>query len=132
MASNSLTPFGDAGVQYNFELQSSSGTKTVWIRPGRSISLPHSISIERKPSAPNSASNDHVILRVTRVEMNTGSGKFATLQATLDISIPKDSIAISQGTQKDQLSILASVLNEFTAMETTNVNITKLIEGRDL
>jgi hypothetical protein len=54
------------------------------------------------------------------------------MQANLDISIPKDTSIIDGDEQVKLISVLASLLNEATAMEATDANITKLVEGMDL
>lgn len=132
MATETITAYeANAGTK-SFVLANTNSVKTSWIVSGRAIALPYSLSVERKLSQPNSPSNDHVILRVGRVEQNATTGKLATFQATLDISIPKDQSVLSPAEQKKAISLLASILNENTAMEATNANITKLIEGRDL
>lgn len=132
MATETLTLYKNNTQTQAFGLAQTSATKTVWLAAGRAISLPYSVSVERKPTSANSASNDHVVLRVSRVEANASTGKLASLPITLDISIPKDQSVLTLAVQKEMLCVLASALNEATAMEATNANITKLIEGRDL
>lgn len=132
MATATLSPYKNNTTTQSFVLQQTSEKKTTWIVSGRSISAPYSLSVERKPANANSPSNDHVILRATRMEMNSTTGKLATLQVTLDISIPKDQAVLTPAVQKELLSVVASSLNESTAMEATSANITALIEGRDL
>lgn len=132
MATATLSPYKNNTQTQAFVLQQTSEKKTTWIVSGRTISAPYSISVERKPANTNSSSNDHVILRVTRMEMNSTSGKLATSQITTDASIPKDQSVLTPAVQKEMLSIMASLLNEATAMEATNANITAIIEGRDL
>lgn len=132
MATETLTPYKNNTQTLSFLLQSSSSTKTTWLLSGRPIALPHTVSVERKPSASNAATNDHVIVRVSQMEQNPATGKLATLQVTLDISIPKDQSVIGIQSQREALAVISSILNENTAMEATYANITKLIEGRDL
>lgn len=132
MATETLTAYeANVGTQ-SFVLKQTGSDKTVWIKAGREISIPYTVNVERKLSNSNSKSNDRVVLRVSRVERNASTGVLATLQATLEISIPKDQSILTATEQKKLVSIVASILNEGTAMEATNANITKLIEGRDL
>lgn len=132
MATTTLTAYTTNTLTQAFELQSTSETKTVWIATGREIACPYTVSVERKKASSNSPSNDHVVLRVTRIERNATTGKLATFQSSLDLSIPKDQSILSATEQKKAISWISSCLNEGTAMEATNANITKLIEGRDL
>jgi len=103
----------------------------VFMVAGRSLGAPFELEQVRKVNA-NSLSNDHSIVRLTRKEANAATGKLATLQVTLDVSIPKDTTVLTQIEQKKLVSLLVSLLNESTAMEATNANITAIIEGRDL
>lgn len=132
MATETITAYEASTGTKSFLLRQTSATKTEWIISGRAISAPFNLILERKPSNNNSPSNDHVLLRVSRMEPNATTGKLATFQATLDLSIPKDQSILSPAEQKKVISLLASILNEGTAMEATSANITKLIEGRDL
>lgn len=132
MATDTITAYKNNTQTTVFLLQNSSATKTTWLVSGRAIALPFNLSVERKPSANNASTNDHVVLRLSRVEQNSSTGKLATLQVSLDLSLPKDQSVLTAGVQKELISCLASILNESTAMEATSANITKLIEGRDL
>lgn len=132
MATETLTAYEANVGTKSFALAQTGATKTVWIASGRALSTPFTISVERKLSPNNSPSNDHILLRATRIEQNVNTGKLATFQCTLDISVPKDQSILSPSEQKKVISVIASLLNEGTAMEATNANITKLIEGRDL
>lgn len=132
MATETLTAYKDNTTTNSFLLQQTSAAKTVWIYPGRAISAPYSISVERKLTNGNSPSNDHVILRISRIETNVSTGKPATFQASLDLSIPKDQSIHTPSEMKNVVAVLASLLNEGTAMEATSANRTKLLEGRDL
>lgn len=130
MASSTLNPFVDNAQHQNFVLKSSTQTGSVWMVPGRSISLPYEIETVRKVN-PNALSNDHSIVRLTRKEQNASSGKLATCQFTLDGSLPKDSSVITAVEQRHMLCLLISLLNESTALEASNANITAILEGRD-
>lgn len=132
MATDTITAYETNAATQSFTLAQVSKDSTTWIKSGRAISLPYKLEVIRKIGNSNASANDHVSLRVTRVEANATTGKLATFQVTLDISIPKDQSILSATEQKKAISLIASVLNEGTAMEATNANITKLIEGRDL
>lgn len=130
MASASLNPFVDNTNHQALVLKSSTQTGSIWMVSGRNISLPFELETSRKVN-PNALSNDHSIIRLTRKEANASSGKLATFQATLDVSIPKDNTVITLAEQKKLVSLLVSLLNEGTAMEATNASITAVLEGRD-
>lgn len=132
MASSSLTLYKNNTQTQVFDLQQTSAMMTKWIASGRSLSTPYFISVERKLANANSSSNDHIILRAGRTEANASTAKLATSLVTLDVSVPKDQSILTPTVQKELLSLVASALNEATAMEATSANITKLIEGRDL
>lgn len=130
MASSTLNPFVDNAAHQAFTLKSSTQSGSIWMVSGRNISLPFELETQRKVN-PNALSNDHSIVRLTRKEANASSGKLATFQVTLDVSIPKDNTIITLAEQKKLLSLVASMLNEQTAMEATNANVTAVLEGRD-
>lgn len=130
MASSTLNPFVDNSAHQAFVLKSSTQSGSIWMVSGRNISLPFELETQRKVN-PNALSNDHSIVRVTRKEANATSGKLATFQLTLDVSIPKDNTIITLAEQKKLISLLVSMLNEQTAMEATNANVTAVLEGRD-
>jgi len=131
MASSTLNPYVDNTNHQAFVLKSTSESGAVFMVAGRSLGAPFELEQVRKVNA-NSLSNDHSIVRLTRKEANAAIGKLATLQVTLDVSIPKDTTVLTQIEQKKLVSLLVSLLNESTAMEATNANITAIIEGRDL
>lgn len=130
--STSLTPYYDNTNQTTFVQASASEKITKWIESGLDIACPHKVEVIRKLTPPTSNSNDHVILRVSKTMRNATTSKLATMQVSLDISIPKDTSELDSTEQKALVSELASLLNEATAMEATSANITALIEGRDL
>lgn len=132
MASSSLNPFISSAAQQLFSLVATTSNGCEFRAGGRDISLPYAVIIQRKLSAPTSLSNDHVYLRARRTERNVTTGKLATAQVQLDISIPKDTSILTQTVLKQMISALASLLNEATAMEATTANMTALVEGRDL
>lgn len=132
MASSTLVPYVNNSTTQSFSLVSTSSAGAKWMVTGRAIGVPYTIEVIRKLSPSTSTTNDHIQLRIARTEQNATSAKLATMQLLLDISIPKDASVITATEQKKLLSILASLFNESTAMEATNVAITSLIEGRDI
>lgn len=131
MASSTLTPYCNNVATQTFILVSTTAIGARYMASGRAISCPYTIEIVRKLN-PNGTGNDHVGLRIARTEQNVTTGKLATCQFLLDISIPKDQSIITQVVQKELGAILASIFNESTAMEATSVALTALVEGRDL
>jgi hypothetical protein len=132
MASSTLSPYKNNTTQETFSLQTVSTTGAKYLVSGRSLSQPYTLETVRKLTAPSASGNDRVEVRVTRSEANATTGKLATLVATLSISIPKDTSILDADAQAEAISILASLVNESTAMEATTVAITALVEGRDL
>lgn len=130
MASSTLNPFVDNTNHQAFVLKSTTDTGAVFMVAGRPLGAPYELELIRKVNA-NSLSNDHSIVRLTRKEANASTGKLATLQVTLDCSIPKDVTVLTLTEQKKLVSLLVSMLNEQTALEATNANITAVLEGRD-
>jgi hypothetical protein len=131
MASATLNPYVDNTNHQALVLKSTTDLGAVFMVSGRALGAPFELELIRKVN-PNSLSNDHSIVRLTRKEANAASGKLATLQVTLDCSIPKDVTVLTLTEQKKLVSLLVSLLNESTAMEATNANITAILEGRDL
>jgi hypothetical protein len=131
MASSSLNPFVNNTVHQALVLKSTSPDGAVFMVGGRALGAPYEVQQIRKVNS-NSLSNDHSIIRLTRKEVNTSTGKLATLQVTIDISIPKDVSVLTLAEQRNAVSLLVSLLNESSAMEATNANITSVLEGRDL
>jgi len=130
MASSSLTPYKSNSAQETFALISQSADGAIYRVSGRALSLPYQIDMQRKLN-PSGTGNDHVGYRISRVEKNATTGKLATLQVLVDVSIPKDISVLDLNTQKEICAITASILNEQTAMEATNVKISALLAGGD-
>ncbi len=131
MASSTLTPFKDATNQVTFTLASTSPLGASYIVSGRALSAPYIIDISRKVNSYANA-NDKIVLRVARTEANATSGKLATFQAKLELSIPKDVSVLTPTLQKEIATVLMSLLRDNTLSAATFTNITALIEGRDL
>lgn len=131
MSAASFSPYIDNTQTVVFTLASESPNGVKYLVSGRGISVPFTLEISRKLTASNAAGNDEVTVLVRRLEQNGTSGKLATMFAKLIISIPKDTSIITATVQKQLISIIASLLNQSTAMEATNTFITALIEGRN-
>lgn len=132
MASSTIIPYKDHTTAVPFSLVSTSAEKTVYRVTGRSLGLPHEISVQRKIGGSGSKSNDHVIVRIARVEANAVTGIPATLLCSLDISIPRDQSVLTSTVQLEALGMLASLLDDSTAVAATTVNRSALIAGTDL
>jgi len=132
MASSTLTPYYDHTQSTAYALVSTSVNGSMWKAAGRSISEPLSIEIIRKFGPPSSLANDHVLLRLSQTNRNSTTGKLATLSATLDISVPKDTATLTADSVKYAVTRLASLIYESTVLPTTSVAVTALVEGRDL
>lgn len=131
MASQTLTLYKNNTQTQVFQLVGVSSDGARYMAAGRPIACPFVIEIKRKLNLAGTG-NDHVGVRIARTEQNATTGKLATCQYLLDISIPKDQSILTQVVQKELGAILASLFNESTAMEATTVALTALVEGRDL
>jgi len=131
MASATLSPKYDASSGYTFDLVTTGTDRTTWKVSGRDIAVPQSLEIIRKFTAPNALANDHVQVRIARSERNTSTGKPATCQVLLDISVPKDALVITQAEQRKLVSILGSLLSDNAAVA-SSANALKLVGGFDL
>lgn len=132
MASAALSPYYDNASQITYSLVSTSKDSSLYRVSGRSLATPHTLEIIRKIGPNGAAANDHVIVRLTRVERNETTQKLATVSCSLDISIPRDTTAVTNSTVIAQLGALASLLNDSTALAATANNRGALIDGRDL
>lgn len=131
MASSSLTLYRNNTSTQVFTLVSVLSDGARYMATGRPIACPFVLEIKRKLN-PNGTGNDHVGVRIARTEQNVTTGKLATCQYLLDISIPKDQSILTQTVQCEIGALLASLFNESTAMEATHVALTALVEGRDV
>jgi len=132
MPSSSLTPYYSNAAQVTFNLVSSTEAGAVYIVSGHPLATPYKVEVIRKLTASAAAANDHVILRVSCIGRNATTGKLATASVTTDISIPKDTTVFAESDVVGFLGVMASLLNENAALQSTSVNRTALIEGRDL
>lgn len=131
MASQTLTLYKNNTQTQVFGLASVVADGARYMASGRAIACPFVVETKRKLNL-NGTGNDHVSLRIARTEQNATTGKLATSQVLLDISIAKDQSILTPTVQKELVALLASALDESTAVESTTVNATALIEGRDL
>jgi hypothetical protein len=132
MSSSTLTAYENSSDTQVFSLASENQNGARYLAADRDIAAPYVVDVVRKLTAPNATGNDHVTLRVAKTERNGDTGKLATMQVLVDISIPKDTSVLTQTIQKEVVSVACSLLNEATAMEATSVNIGKLISGLNL
>jgi len=132
MASSSLVPKKSESTVETFALQNTSAQGATYSVAGRGLALPKQIVIQRKVGPSGSTGNDHVIVRVVHTDANATTGKPVTSLVSLDISIPRDTATITPTEVVESLGILASLLNDSTALAATTVARTALVEGRDL
>lgn len=132
MSTATLTPYKNNTVQVTFSLVSETSNGATYLVGGRALSLPYSLAITRKLTAQNSTANDEINIVARRVESNATTSKLSTAYVKLIVSIPKDTTVINAAAQKELISVLASLLNDSTAMGTGTVAMTALIEGRNL
>jgi len=131
MASSSIVLYDENTGTTTYVLQSTSGTKTVFVESGRSLAKPKSITVERKFAPANSSANDHVIATVSQTEQSTLSPyKLVTFSAKLDLSIPRDWTGFTGGTNADlmkRITNLVSLFNHKAAANVANSANTELI-----
>jgi len=132
MASSSLTPKYDNTNSYTFALVSTGIDGATYKVDARDLALPMVVEVKRNLTSSNKAGNDHVVVRMARTERNAASGKLATAQILVDISIPKDTSIITQAEQVKLIGAMASLLNDSSALAATTVARTGLVNGRDL
>lgn len=132
MSTATLTPYKNNTTQVTFSLVSETSNGATYLVGGRALSLPYSLAITRKLTAQNSTANDEINIVARRVESNATTSKLSTAYVKLIVSIPKDTTVINAAAQKELISVLASLLNDSTAMGTGTVAMTALIEGRNL
>jgi len=139
MASATLTVYDENAGTTVYGLQSTSASKTVYVKTGRSLAKPQAVEIERKFASGSSGANDHVIVRLKQTEQSTLSPyKLCTFSATLDLSIPRDLTGFTGGTTADlmkRVMNLVSALNNNVACNVANASNTglnTLLSGGDL
>lgn len=131
MASATLTLYKNNTQTDVFSLAAQSAVGASYLVAGRTLSAPKVITVDRKINS-NARANDKVSAKLTHTEINTTSGLPATFSVEVIISVPKDTSILTATLQKEGCAIMASLLNDGTAMAATTVNRTALIEGRDL
>jgi len=138
MPASSLTLYDENTGTSVYALQSTSATKTVWAKAGRSLAKPQTVSIERKIGGTGVTANDHIIVTVSQTEQSTISPfKLQTFSAKMDLSIPRDWTGFTGGTNADMLKRIAnlvSVLNNAAALavaNSANTNLNAVVSGSD-
>lgn len=134
MSSTSLVPHYTGSTVKTFVLASENASGAKWLVSGRPLANPESIELVRKVGQPGAAGNDHVILRLVKAETNATSLKIATGVVTLDISIPRDTVAVTATMINDMLGALISLLDECsdTTATASRAKIIALISGASL
>lgn len=132
MASTTLAPYKDSTTAVTFKLVNSGSNGATYQVEGRDIATPYQIQVIKKFTNPSASANDHVQIRVSRTERNATTQKLATVQALLDVSIPKDTSILTLTAQKELLAIMCSLLRDATANAATNANIAAIVSGFDL
>lgn len=132
MSSATLTPYYNATQQETYPLVSENAAGARWALAGRSIAQPKQIEVIRKVTASNAGANDHVVLRFSFTNRNATTYKLSTGAITLDISIPKDTGAVTAANLIEMVKEFGSLLNDSAAVGATSVNATALVEGRNL
>lgn len=132
MASSSLTPYYDNTNQVTFGLLKQSADTTTYVVADRPVATPYLVEVKKKLTSASAKANDHVIVRIARIEKNSTTGVPATGQVTLDVSIPKDSDTITVAYVKQLLGLMSSLINDDAAIGATPAAISSLVAGGDL
>lgn len=130
MASSSITLYTSNSATQAFSLVSSSVNQTVWKAASRPLSNPYTVELTRKLT--NGTKNDHVTVRIARVEANASTGQKATAQVLLDLSVPKDQSILDTSVIVGMLGALSSMLNDNAALAATSANRSAIADGRDV
>lgn len=128
MPASSLVLYKNNTQTTTFALAASGSDKVSYLEGGRPMSTPHSVEISKKLS--NGASNNLVTVVTKRVERNATTGKFATFQIKMEVSVPQDQSVITNAIVTEELGMVSSYLNDAVALEATSANRTALSEGR--
>jgi len=132
MASATLVPYNANGAQTTFTLVSTSEQKSVYRVASLDLATPYSLEIQRKLTPVGAKGNDVVSVKIQRVERNTGTNLLCAGSVKVEISIPKDTVALTKAKSLEMLGVLSSLLNDVSNLAATSVNRTALVEGRDL
>jgi len=134
MSSSALTPHYTGSTTKSFALVSENANGAKWLVASRPLANPETIELIRKIGSSGALANDHVILRLTRAETNSSTSKVATAVVTLDISIPRDAVAVTQDNVNDMLGSMISLLNEVTDTTVTasRAKVKSLLSGGTL
>jgi len=130
MASSSVTLYKSNAATVVFSLVSSSVDKTVWKVAGRALSNPFTLELTRKLAS--GTKNDHIVVRLARVEPNATTAQKATAQVLVDISVPKDQSVLTAAIISELCGLLSSALNDGTALAATSANRDAIADGRDI
>lgn len=132
MATATLSPKYLGALSDAFELVSTSKDSSLYRMAGRSLATPFTLEISRKIGPNGASANDHVIVRIVRVDRNATTQKLATASVTLDVSIPRDTTATAAADVVAMMGTMASLINDCSDLAATTTNRTKLVNGRDL
>lgn len=130
MASSSLVLYVSNADTQEFVLVSSSVNMTVWKVANRPLSNPFTIELARKLTS--GTKNDHVTVRIARVEANASTSQKATAQVLIDVSVPKDQSILTGAEISKMLGAAASLLNDGNNLALTGTNRGAIVDGRDV
>jgi len=133
MASASLSPKSGDTETTTLQLASNSATGAQYLVSGRALNAPKGLEIRRMITKSNQTANDHIVVRLFHTEPNVTTGKLATAQVMLDISVPKDLSVIGTAGVHALCNMLASTINNYgNNAADTSPTVTSLISGMDL
>lgn len=130
MASSSIIPYINNTQTVTFSQVASSVEKTVYKVAGRPLATPYQLELARK--LVSGSKNDHITVRLSRVEQNINTAQLATGQILVDISVPKDQSILTPDILKEMLGVIASLCNDNAALAATSNSRAALVDGRDL
>lgn len=132
MASATLAPYKTNALTQTFTLVSTSAEESIYRVSGRGLAQPWSLSISRKIGVNGQKSNDRVSVKISKVNINSTTSLLSAANVSMECSIPRDTVAVPATEVVECLGILASLLNDSTALAATTANRTAIVEGRDL
>lgn len=132
MASSTLTGYYSPTASVVFDLVSSTNEGADWRVSGRSLGTPYMVSLRRVVGRTGQRSNDRITLRVSYSDQNAETALASTANVTLEVSIPRDVIAVPNSQSVEMLSVLGSILNDQSPTAVTNNIVQALVNGLNL
>jgi len=132
MSSSTLTLYRDATHSIVYSLASQGKDLVEYRNSNSTLSEPQKITVTKKIGAANSKANDHVVIRAEDTGTNATTGLKSTGSVVIDISIPRDTAAVTSDDVGNLLEYVCSLFQDAGVVADTRVNINKLLAGLDV